>query len=232
MKFEARIKELVENLPDLAVLAEAHAWTGAKKASTALGCLWPSPLPSYRKLQSVILPTLKARRFEVFASKFQTTALQRLGATPVAMTLADVLPALQQGAIDGAVAGLGPFVSMHFQDAAKYVVETNQPGIFVVLEISQKWYNSLPEDLRQIIDQDGRSESLAINPLALKMYGDQRKAWLADGGELISLPADEQAAMMKILSSVGEDVSRSRPALHEAFEIVADAARRTHQTPT
>ena len=29
------------------------------------------------------------------------------------MTLGDVLPALQQGAIDGAVAGIGPFVHLH-----------------------------------------------------------------------------------------------------------------------
>ena len=92
-------------------------------------------------------------------------AFERLGATPVAMTLGDVLPALQQGTIDGAVAGVGPFVSMHFQDAAKYVVETNQPAIFVILEISQKWYDSLPKDLQQIIDRDGRSESLAINAI-------------------------------------------------------------------
>ncbi len=159
-------------------------------------------------------------------------AFERLGATPVAMTLGDVLPALQQGTIDGAVAGVGPFVSMHFQDAAKYVVETNQPAIFVILEISKKWYNSLPKDLQQIIDRDGRSESLAINATALKMYGDQRKAWVANGGELISLPPGEQSAMMKMLGSVGQDVSRSQPALHEAFEIVADAARRTRQVPS
>ena len=121
---------------------------------------------------------------------------------------------------------------MHFQDAAKYVVETNQPAIFVILEISQKWYDSLPKDLQKIIDRNGKSKSLAINAPALKMYGDQRKAWSANGGELISLPPDEQAAMMKMLGSVGEDVSRSQPALHEAFEIVADAARRTRQVPS
>ena len=75
------------------------------------------------------------------------------------MTLGDVLPALQQGAIDGAVAGIGVFVNMHFHDAAKYVVETNQPAIFIILEISQKWYDSLPTDLQQIVDLDGLSES-------------------------------------------------------------------------
>ena len=148
------------------------------------------------------------------------------------MTLGDVLPALQQGAIDGAVAGVGPFVSMHFQDAAKYVVETNQPAVFVILEVSQKWYDSLPNDLQQIIDRNGRSESLAINAMALKMYGDQRKAWVDNGGELISLPPEEQAAMMNLLGGVGEEVSRSRPALREAFAIVADAARRTREVPS
>src|ERR1700752_4727439 len=129
----------------------------------------------------------------VFPPPFQTTAFERLGATPVAMTLGDVLPALQQGAIDGAVAGIGVFVNMHFNDAAKYVVETNQPAIFIALEISKKWYDSLPKDLQEVIDRNGHSESLAINGPALKMYNDQRKGWVANGGELVSLPADEQS---------------------------------------
>ena len=131
---------------------------GAKKGLHGVGLFMAQPSSVISKTPIRDLADFKGKKIRVFASKFQTTALQRLGATPVAMTLGDVLPALQQGAIDGAVAGLGPYVGMHFQDAAKYVVETNQPGIFVVLEISQKWYNSLPEDLRQIIDQDGRSE--------------------------------------------------------------------------
>ena len=83
---------------------------------------------------------LQRKEIRVFASQFQTMAFNRLGATPVAMTLGDVLPALQQGAIDGAVAGVGPFVHLHFGDAAKYITETNQPAIFLVLEVSQKWY--------------------------------------------------------------------------------------------
>jgi hypothetical protein len=52
------------------------------------------------------------------------------------------------------------------------------------------------------------------------------------GGELISLPPEEQATMMEMLASVGEDVSKEKPALHEAYEIVADAARRTRQAPS
>jgi len=38
--------------------------------------------------------------------------------------------------------------------------------------------------------------------------------------------------MMGMLASVGEDVSKEKPALRDAYEIVTDAARRTRQAPS
>ena len=205
---------------------------GATKGLHGVGLYIAQPSCIISKTPIRRLADFKGKKIRVFASQFQTVAFDRLGATPVAMTLGDVLPALQQGAIDGAVAGIGVFVNMHFNDAAKYVVETNQPAIFIVLEVSRKWYDSLPKDLQQIIDRDGLSESLAINAPALNMYQEQRKAWVAAGGELISLSSDERAKMMGMLAGVGEDVSREKPALRDAYEIVTDAARRTRQAPS
>jgi len=203
---------------------------GADKGLHGVGLYVAQPSCIISKTPIRHLADFKGKKIRVFASQFQTVAFERLGATPVAMTLGDVLPALQQGAIDGAVAGIGVFVNMHFHDAAKYVVETNQPAIFIALEISKKWYESLPGDLQQIVDRDGLSESRAINAPALKMYHEQRKAWLAAGGELASLPQNEQAEMMHMLASVGYDVSKSKPALREAYQIVTDAAQRTRQS--
>ena len=51
------------------------------------------------------LADFKGKKVRVFASQFQSESFRRLGVTPVAMSLGDVLPALQQGAIDGALAG-------------------------------------------------------------------------------------------------------------------------------
>jgi TRAP-type C4-dicarboxylate transport system substrate-binding protein len=202
---------------------------GAHKGLHGVGLYIAQPSCIISKTRIRHLADFKGKKIRVFASQFQTVAFDRLGATPVAMTLGDVLPALQQGAIDGAIAGIGVFVNMHFHDAAKYVTETNQPAIFIILEANQKWYDSLPKDLQQIVDRDGLSESLAINAPALKMYQEQRKAWTRNGGGLISLPQDEQAAMMRTLASVGEDVSKGKPALHEAYETVVNAATRTRQ---
>ena len=57
----------------------------------------------------------KGKKIRVLASKFQMVPIERLGATPVAMTLGDVVPAMQQGAIDGAVGGIVVWTPMHFQ---------------------------------------------------------------------------------------------------------------------
>src|ERR1700685_3504198 len=205
---------------------------GADKGLHGAGLMMAQPSCIISKTPIRHLADFKGKKIRIFASQFQSVAFDRLGVTPVAMTLGDVLPALQQGAIDGAVAGIGPFVHLHFGDAAKYITEANTPAIFIILEVSQKWYDSLPKDLQDIVDRDGAAVSKSINQTALTMYQEQRKAWTDAGGELISLPREEQAAMMASLSSVGEDVSKPKPALHEAYQIVTDAAKRTRQAPS
>jgi C4-dicarboxylate-binding protein DctP len=143
------------------------------------------------------------------------------------MTLADVVPALQQGAIDAAVGGIVVFTPMHFQDAAKYVTETGQPAVFVVVEINKTWYESLPDDLKKIVDNDAAANQAAIGPVAHDIVEKSRKGWTDTGGELISLPADEQAAYMKTSLDADAEVSKAKPELAEAYKIVAEAARRT-----
>ncbi|MGB7255132.1 MAG: TRAP transporter substrate-binding protein [Xanthobacteraceae bacterium] len=205
---------------------------GAGKGLHGVGMFIAQPDSLVSKTPIRHLADFQGKKIRIFASDFQSEAMKRLGATPVAMTLGDVLPALQQGAIDGAVAGITVFSAFHYQDAAKYVTEINQPQIFLMLEISQKWYDSLPPDLQKIVDQDGAKETRAINPAALDLFNKARQAWTEKGGELISLPADEQAKMMHMLSSVGDDVSKAKPGVRDAYEIVTAAAKRTELSPS
>ena len=205
---------------------------GANKGLHGAGMFIVQPDSLASKAPIRNLTDFKGKKIRIFASEFQSEALKRLGATPVAMTLGDVLPALQQGAIDGAIAGITVFSAFHYQDAAKYVTEINQPSIFLMLEISKTWYQSLPPDLQAIINKDPAAETVAINPAALDLFNKAREAWTAKGGELISLSPDDQVKLMQTIASVGEDVSRSKPAVHDAYEIVAEAAKRTQQGPT
>jgi TRAP-type C4-dicarboxylate transport system substrate-binding protein len=139
----------------------------------------------------------KGKKIRTLASKFQKEPFNRLGATPVVMTLGDVLPALQQGTINGSIGSIVIFTPMRFQDAAKFVTETGQPAVFVVVEISKKWYDTLPADLQKIVDGNATKEAIALQPHMVDIYNNARKRWTDAGGELISLPPDEQASMMK-----------------------------------
>jgi TRAP-type transport system periplasmic protein len=198
---------------------------GADKGLYGVGLFMGEPSNVIAKTPIRHLDDFKGKKLRTFASQFQSESFGRLGVTPVAMSLGDVLPAIQQGTIDGAVAGPTIFAGMHFNDAAKYVTEINQPSIFLVVEINRKWYDSLPPDLQQIVDKDAAQESVAINPQALDILKKARAVWTDVGGELINLPPDEQASMMKTLSSVGADVSKAKPAVAAAYKIVSEAAR-------
>ena len=199
---------------------------GAEKGLHGVAMFNAEPSDLIAKTPIRHLADFKGKKLRTFASQFQSEAFGRLGATAVAMTLGDVLPALQQGAIDGAVAGMGPFTHMHFIDAAKYITMTNTPAIFLAVEVNQKWLESLPKDLQDLVEKDAAEQAVAINPFAIQHRKDAEANWTASGGELINLPADELASMKKTLSSVGTDVSKTKPALAAAYQIVSDAAQR------
>ncbi len=199
---------------------------GANKGLHGVAMFMNSPSSVISKTPIRHLADFKGKKIRVLASPFQTAPIAKLGATPVAMTLADVVPAMQQGAIDGAVGGIVVWTPMHFNDAAKYVTETGQPAVFVVAEVNKAWYESLPPDLQKIIDTDASAQQKAIAPVAEDIVGKARKGWVANGGELIDLPADEQAQLMKTFSDAVAQVAKEKPALYDAYKVVSDAAQR------
>ncbi len=58
---------------------------------------------------------------------------------------------------------------------------------------------------------DAQSTSTEIVPFVKDFFAKQRKIWTDKGGELISFPPGEQAAMLEKISTIGEDLSKSKP---------------------
>jgi TRAP-type C4-dicarboxylate transport system substrate-binding protein len=200
---------------------------GADKGLRGVAMFMNAPSSVIAKNPIRHVADFKGKKIRVLASKFQMVPIERLGATPVAMTLGDVVPAIQQGAVDGAIGGIVVWTPMHFQDAAKYVTETGQPAVFAIAEVSKSWYDSLPADLQKIVDNDAAAQQAAIGPLATEIVNKARKGWTDSGGELISLPPDEEADLMKIFLTAGSEVSKAKPAIEAAYKIVTEAAQRT-----
>ena len=142
---------------------------GAEKGihGVALWVSQPSSIISRTPIRH--LADIKGKKLRVLAADMQKEMLNRLGASPIAMTLGDVLPAIQQGAIDGAVLAMTVDATMKMYDAAKYITETGQPFIFSMAFISKKWFDALPNDLQTIIDADALKVAAEINPVGRRL---------------------------------------------------------------
>jgi TRAP-type C4-dicarboxylate transport system substrate-binding protein len=200
---------------------------GADRGLHGVGLFMAEPQVLVSRMPLRHLADFKGKKIRIFASPFQSEAFQRLGFTPVAMTLGDVLPAIQQGAIDGALTGMGPVANFHMVDAAKFVTQIGQPSIFLIAVVNRKWFEALPADLQQIVEKNAAAASAAVVPFAIEKLKQSNEVFTAGGGELITLPPAEQAEMMKTIIGVGPEVSSKNPALAAAFKIVTDAAART-----
>jgi TRAP-type transport system periplasmic protein len=199
---------------------------GAQKGLAGVGFFGYGPSSIVTRKPVRHLAEFKGLKIRVLAAKFQEEMTTRLGATPVAMSLGDVLPALQQGTIDGSDSAMPVFTTMQYVDAAKYITDIGQPYIFSIAEISRKWLDTLPPNMQKLVVADAASTSKAIVPWSKDFYEKQIKAWTDKGGEIIKLPDAEQSEMMQRLASVGDDMSKSRPALNAAFKTLVDAVKR------
>ncbi len=205
---------------------QAFLALGADKGLVGISVFISAPAAILMRKPVRHLAEFQGMKIRVLASEFQDEEIARLGATPVAMSLSDVMAALQQGAIDGTLATVTSFTPLHYYDAAKYFTETGHYYVFSTTEISKKWFDTLPADLQKIIVDEGDKMAQAIIPWQVNFLNEQRKNWVAKGGELISLPPDEQATMMKRLSTVGEDLTKSKPASRKMYDLLVASVRR------
>jgi TRAP-type C4-dicarboxylate transport system substrate-binding protein len=137
-----------------------------------------------------------------------------------------VLPGIQQGTIDGSLSTMTVYTSMQFQDAAKYVLENDQPYINSIVVMSKRWLATLPPDLLKIVREEGTKTSKDLIPWVLDFVKKQDDIWKGKGGVLNKLPPDEQKAMLAKVSTIGEDLSKDKPELNKAVKMVFEVSRK------
>src|SRR5262249_11489255 len=120
---------------------------------------------------------LKGKKLRIFASPFQTEQMARLGATGVPMSLGDVLPALQQGTIAGALGNVGVFTPLKYFDTAKYLNETGQAFVFEIATVSKRWFDTLPADLQPVVLAAAQEAGTVVNSWVIDFLAQQRKIW-------------------------------------------------------
>ncbi len=169
---------------------------------------------------------LKNLKVRVLAAPLQMEQVTRLGGTPVPMALDQVLPALQQGAIDGVMSDLAIFSSLRYADAAKYVLESDQAMLTSCAVVSKQWFDGLPADLQALVLADGEKVGSGMLSWAIDYTNAQKAVWRKAGGSFISLSPAEHAALNAKMSSVASDVLKDKPEVKKLYDLMAEASKR------
>lgn len=207
--------------------AKAFLALGANKGLVGASLFLTGPMTFVSRTPIRTLADIRGKKIRVLASPFQTEQLTRLGGTGVPLSLGDVLPALQQGTLDGAMGALPVFTALQYYDSAKYQTESGQAYIFSTAWLSKRWFDALPADLKAAVLTTAKQAGEEAVPWSLDFLVAQRKVWVDKGGELIQLSAADKAELMQKMAPIGPEIVKSKPELKPLWDQLLAAAKRS-----
>jgi TRAP-type C4-dicarboxylate transport system substrate-binding protein len=172
------------------------------------------------------LEDFKGQKIRILASDMESQTLKKVGAAPVPMPPSDVLPALQQGVIDGVQSALVIFVPFQYWTTAKYLTETDVAFINSAAFVSAVWWQKLPQDIRTVMTEEGKKLEAEMFQWSLEDNKVMRDTWIKNGGVIVDFPAAEREKFMKIAKTVGPTVVANHPGMKKMYELMEKVSRR------
>lgn len=167
------------------------------------------------------------KKVRVLSAEFQLEQVRTMGATPLPMPPSEVLPALQQGTLDAVMSCLPVFEGLGYMDGAPYLTETNHGVISTVAMFSSDWLEEQSEEVRTLVLEAGEEATRAVEQFSYDDIDDAREQWVAKGGEVVELTAEQRAAFTDVLLPVGPEVVGDNAQLQEAYGIMQAAIERS-----
>lgn len=163
------------------------------------------------------------------STPFYVDPMKQLGVSPVAMSLGDALPSIQNGTIDGAVALLGYFAAVKYYDVAKYATFVPRSLAITSVVINSNFLRKIGPELAAIV----RNESIKAEDVLYEQSAvlDKRgkEAWVKNGGELIHLSEKDKKAYLAAATSVVSGILSKTPAVKAEYDRLVAASNRLRQ---
>jgi C4-dicarboxylate-binding protein DctP len=184
----------------------------------------PLMLLSHKPVRSVA--DLKGQKIRVpGGAPLHLEPFRALGASPVSMPLGEVMPAMQNRAIDGFTAGFIVFVAFKYYDVSKGL--TQLPGSFLIASalVNRNFFKSLG-DLEPMVREEARKAEELFAAGAVADVGRIRGVWEKNGGETIVLaPAEAKRYLDQATSALPAVLAADRQ-LREDYDALVAAANR------
>jgi TRAP-type C4-dicarboxylate transport system substrate-binding protein len=199
---------------------------GNASGITAIGIFYNSQLVVLSKKPIRALSDFKGQKIRTFASPLQIEPMKALGATAVPLPLAEVMPALRSGNIDGLLAGITVLTAFKFYEAARTVTETHQSLVISTVIVNRRWFEELPVDLRQAILEAGAEVDREIASVSQSINAEANMVWDANGGVRLRLSPADQAKMMDELKAIGNRILSENPEVKAEYDALLKVAGR------
>jgi len=170
------------------------------------------------------LTDFAGKKLRINGTELERQKMAKLGATGIGMPLSEVVPALDQGTIDGTISGISIFVAFKMNDLLKTLTVTNDTFINSIAVVSKPWLDKLPPDLQKVVLDSGAAVQGKTQQWEFEFSKKLEGDWTALGGSVHKLPADDLAKLKTLLAPVADDVTKGQPAVHDMLQMVRDAA--------
>lgn len=202
---------------------------GATKAVEPLFTFANGPLMllSHKPVRGV--DDLKGQKIRVpGGAPLHLEPFRRLGASPISMPLGEVMPAMQNRAIDGFTAGFIVFVAFKYFDVAKSL--TQLPGSFLIASalVNRNFFKSLGE-LEPMVREEARKAEALFTTGAVADVERIRGVWEKNGGQTIVLPGAEARRYLEQATSALPPILAADPQLRDDYEALQAAAKKHRQ---
>jgi TRAP-type C4-dicarboxylate transport system substrate-binding protein len=172
------------------------------------------------------LADFNGKKLRINGTELERQKMAKLGATGIGMPLSEVVPALDQGTIDGTISGLSVFVAFKMNDLLKVVTVTNDTFIISIAVVSKPWLDTLPADLQKAVVDAGAAIQAKAQAWEVDFTKQLADDWTRLGGTVHTLPAEDLARMKTILDPVADEATKSQPPVHDMLQAVRAAAAR------
>ena len=196
------------------------------KGIKGVGLLVYGPISFGAKFPIRTPDDLRGKKVRVLATPIEQAMMAALGATGVPMPLSEVLPALQQGALDAVESALTVFTTFKYYDVAKYFTNTNHYIVVSIAAVSKKWFDSLPADLQHVMLEEARAIQPELLEWTKNFFRTAETVWkekTKDGW--IELTPEQRAAFRQRFEGVDAKVAQEVPGLKEWLDLLRAKAR-------
>lgn len=148
---------------------------------------------------------LRGLKVRTTDSPVEVAVAKALGMNPTPIAWGEVYTALQQGTIDGQGNTFGLLYSAKHHEALKYAMDSQHNYSMHILMINKKYFDSLPEDVQNILVEAGQEALKFQRDISNNMEEEAKQSFIDSGIKVHDLTAEQREELKNLTKGVWDE---------------------------